>query len=82
MAKVLLTENNIQRVDELESQSRNPRKKKKKSGRSLMLSEIMPMLSGELGEKIQAAVEKQDGDKVQALMFQVGKKLKEKFSKK
>lgn len=58
------------------------KKKKKKSGRSLMLSEVMPFLSGDLGEQIQSAVEKQDGDRIQALMQKVGQKLKEKFDKK
>ena len=79
MAKVILTEDAIRIEGSLTSESK--RKKKKKSGRSLMLSEIMPLLSGDLGEQIQSAVEKQDGDRVQALMFQVGKKLKENYSK-
>lgn len=57
------------------------KKKKKKSGRSLMLSEVMPFLSGDLGEQIQSAVENQDGDKIAALMSKVGQKLKEKFEK-
>lgn len=57
------------------------KKKKKKSGRSLMLSEVMPFLSGDLGEQIQSAVENQDGDKIAALMGKVGQKLKEKFEK-
>lgn len=52
----------------------------KKTGRSLMLSEIMPFLSGDLGEKIQAAVEQQDGDRVELLMKHVGAKLREKYS--
>lgn len=52
---------------------------KKKTGRSLMLSEIMPHLSGDLGEQIQAAVEKQDGEKVESLMKQVGAKLRAKY---
>lgn len=57
------------------------KKKKKKTGRSLMLSEVMPFLSGDLGEQIQSAVENQDGDKIAALMSKVGQKLKEKFEK-
>jgi len=52
---------------------------KKKTGRSLMLSTIMPFLSGDLGEQIQTAVEKEEGEKVEALMKQVGAKLRAKF---
>lgn len=57
------------------------KKKKKKSGRSLMLSEIMPLLSGELGEKIQRAIEEEDGERVKILMSQVGERLRVKFAK-
>jgi hypothetical protein len=58
------------------------RKKKTKKGRSLMLSEIMPLLSGSLGEQVQTAIEQQDGDKVKQLMTQVGEALRTKYAKK
>lgn len=64
---------------ELTSLSR--RKKKAKSGRSLMLSEIMPLLSGDLGEKIQKAIEDRDGERVKALMSMVGDKLQAKYNR-
>lgn len=57
------------------------KKKKAKSGRSLMLSEIMPLLSGDLGEKIQKAIEDRDGERVKALMGMVGDKLQAKFNR-
>lgn len=65
----------------LKSESRGKKSKKKKSGRSLMLSEIMPLLSGELGEKIQRAIEEEDGERVKVLMSQVGERLRIKFAK-
>lgn len=65
----------------LKSESRGKKSKKKKSGRSLMLSEIMPLLSGELGEKIQRAIEEEDGERVKVLMSQVGERLRVKFAK-
>lgn len=54
-------------------------KGKKKSGRSLMLSEIMPFLSGDLGEQIQRAIEEENGERVQELMQKVGSKLRAKY---
>lgn len=69
-------------IIKLESLSKGKKKGKKKSGRSLMLSEIMPLLSGSLGEQIQSAIEKEDGDQVQSLMRQVGAKLKAKYETK
>jgi hypothetical protein len=50
---------------------------KKKTGRSLMLSTVMPHLSGENGDQLVAAVEKLEGDKVEAIMVRIGKKLRE-----
>lgn len=50
---------------------------KKKTGRSLMLSTIMPHLSGENGDQLVAAVEKMEGDKVELIMHRIGKKLRE-----
>lgn len=70
-------------IIKLSSESRGKKKgKKKKSGRSLMLSEIMPLLSGSLGEKIQSAIENEDGERVQLLMKQVGKQLRKKYEAK
>lgn len=50
---------------------------KKKTGRSLMLSTVMPHLSGENGDQLVAAVEKLEGDKVEAILVRIGKKLRE-----
>ncbi|MGL5013405.1 MAG: hypothetical protein ACRC6V_03820 [Bacteroidales bacterium] len=70
-------------IIQLSSESKGKKKgKKKKSGRSLMLSEIMPLLSGSLGEKIQSAIENEDGERVQMLMKQVGKQLRKKYEAK
>lgn len=61
----------------LVSLSRGKKGGKKKTGRSLMLSTIMPHLSGENGDQLVAAVEKLEGDKVEAIMVRIGKKLRE-----
>lgn len=61
----------------LVSLSRGKKAGKQKTGRSLMLSTIMPHLSGENGDQLVAAVEKLEGNKVEAIMVRIGKKLRE-----
>lgn len=62
----------------LESES----KKKKGSSRSRMLKMIMPMLSGENGDKLGAAISDNDPDAARRVMEKISKELQLNLKKK
>lgn len=69
----------IHDLDQLASESRRKRGKKKGSARSQMLRMIMPMLSGADGEALQNAISNNDPEAAQRAMQSVTKKLHQKL---
>ncbi|QYW04545.1 hypothetical protein pEaSNUABM14_00220 [Erwinia phage pEa_SNUABM_14] len=67
---------------EMETQSLSKGKSKSAKARSKMLKLIMPELSREQGERLAMAIGERDGETVERVLTQIGKKLNQQISRK